>query len=108
MEDPWRYRNKAQVPIGEHEGGLIGGFYQQRSHQIIDMQACLIQQEKNDDVVKRVKEICNRYGVRAYDEKKHKGDLRHIMARYGLTSGEVMIVFVTRTNELPNKRENDR
>ena len=105
MNDPWRYRNKAQVPIGEHEGGLIGGFYQQRSHQIIDMQACLIQQEKNDDVVKRVKEICNRYGVRAYDEKKHKGDLRHIMARYGATSGEVMVVFVTRTNELPNKEK---
>lgn len=105
MKDPWRYRNKAQVPIGEHEGGLIGGFYQQRSHQIIDMQACLIQQEKNDDVIKRVKEICNRYGVRAYDEKKHKGDLRHIMARYGLTSGEVMVVFVTRTNELPNKEK---
>lgn len=105
MKDPWRYRNKAQVPIGEHEGGLIGGFYQQRSHQIIDMQACLIQQEKNDDVIKRVKEICNRYGIRAYDEKKHKGDLRHIMARYGLTSGEVMVVFVTRTNELPNKEK---
>ena len=59
MENPWRYRNKAQVPIGEHEGGLIGGFYQQRSHQIINMQTCLIQQEKNDEVVKKVKEICS-------------------------------------------------
>lgn len=46
MKDPWRYRNKAQVPIGEQEGGLIGGFYQRRSHQIIDMKECLIQQEK--------------------------------------------------------------
>jgi len=104
MTNPWRYRNKAQVPIGEHEGGLIGGFYQQRTHQIIDMKECLIQQEKNDEVVKKVKEICNRYGVRAYDEQKHKGDLRHIMARYGFKSGEVMVVFVTRTNELPNKK----
>ena len=105
MEDPWRYRNKAQVPIGEQEGGLIGGFYQQRSHQIIDMQACLIQQEKNDEVVRKVKEICSIHGVRAYDEQRHKGDLRHIMARYGLSSGEVMVVFVTRTNELPNKNK---
>lgn len=105
MKDPWRYRNKAQVPIGEQEGGLIGGFYQQRTHQIIDMKECLIQQEKNDEVVQKVKEICGRYGVRAYDEGRHKGELRHVMARYGLVTGEVMIVLVTRTNELPHKQK---
>ena len=105
MENPWRYRNKAQVPIGENEGGLIGGFYQQRSHQIIDMKACIIQQERNDEVVKKVKEICNINGVRAYNEQKHKGELRHIMARYGLKSGEVMVVLVTRTNELTGKKK---
>ncbi len=103
MENPWNYRNKSQVPIGEHEGGLIGGFYQQRSHQIIDMKTCLIQQEKNDEVVQKIKDICSRNGVRAYNEEKHKGDLRHIMVRYGAVSGEVMVVLVTRTNELPNK-----
>ncbi|MBT2688878.1 23S rRNA (uracil(1939)-C(5))-methyltransferase RlmD [Bacillus sp. ISL-47] len=105
MKDPWRYRNKAQVPIGEQEGGLIGGFYQQRTHQIIDMKECLIQQEKNDEVVQKVKEICGRYGVRAYDEGRHKGELRHVMTRYGLVTGEVMIVLVTRTNELPHKQK---
>ncbi|NRG46624.1 23S rRNA (uracil(1939)-C(5))-methyltransferase RlmD [Bacillus sp. CRN 9] len=105
MQDPWRYRNKSQVPIGEHEGGLIGGFYQQRTHQIIDMKACLIQQEKNDEVIQKVKEICSRHGVRAYDEGRHKGGLRHIMARYGLVTGEVMIVLVTRTKDLTNKNK---
>ncbi|RYI26475.1 MULTISPECIES: 23S rRNA (uracil(1939)-C(5))-methyltransferase RlmD [Bacillus] len=105
MSEPWRYRNKAQVPIGEHEGGLIGGFYQQRSHQIIDMKECLIQQEKNDEVVQTVKEICAKYGVRAYNEGRHKGELRHIMARHGLVTGEVMVVLITRTNELPNRKK---
>ncbi|WP_313805063.1 23S rRNA (uracil(1939)-C(5))-methyltransferase RlmD [Cytobacillus sp.] len=105
MQNPWRYRNKAQVPVGEHEGGLIGGFYQQRTHQIIDMKECIIQQEKNDEVVQAVKEICSRYGVRAYDEVRNKGDLRHIMARYGLVTGEVMIVLVTRTKDLPHKNK---
>lgn len=105
MSEPWRYRNKAQVPIGEQEGGLIGGFYQQRSHQIIDMKECLIQQEKNDEVVQAVKEICSKYGVRAYDENRHKGELRHIMARYGLVTGEVMVVLVTRTPDLPHKNK---
>ncbi|MEK5108826.1 23S rRNA (uracil(1939)-C(5))-methyltransferase RlmD [Cytobacillus sp. FSL K6-0129] len=105
MSDPWRYRNKSQVPIGEHEGGLIGGFYQQRSHQIIDMKSCLIQQEKNDEVIQKVKDICNKNGVRAYDEQRHKGDLRHIMARYGLVTGDVMIVLVTKAKDLPNRKK---
>lgn len=105
MDNPWRYRNKAQVPVGEQEGGLIGGFYQQRSHQIINMKECIIQQEKNDEVVQAVVEICGQYGVRAYNEERHKGELRHIMARHGLVTGEVMVVLITRTNELPHKNK---
>ncbi|MGK4044867.1 23S rRNA (uracil(1939)-C(5))-methyltransferase RlmD [Heyndrickxia oleronia] len=104
MEDPWRYRNKAQVPVGDREGGLIAGFYQHRSHDIIDMEACLIQQEKNDTVIQTVKEICGKHGVRAYNEATHKGTLRHIMARYGMKTGEVMVVLITRTADLPNKK----
>jgi 23S rRNA (uracil1939-C5)-methyltransferase len=103
MKDPWRYRNKAQVPVAEREGGLVAGFYQQRSHEIIDMEACLIQQEKNDEIVQAVKDICGKYGIRAYDEQKHRGTLRHIMARYGLVTGEAMVVLITRTEELPHK-----
>lgn len=105
MEDPWRYRNKSQVPVGEREGGLIAGFYQKRSHEIIDMQSCLIQQDINDEVVQVVKEICGRYGIRAYDERQHKGILRHIMARHGQVTGEVMIVLVTRTSDFPHKNK---
>lgn len=105
MSEPWRYRNKAQVPVGEREGGLIAGFYQQRSHEIIDMEACMIQQEKNDEVVQAVKRICTKYGVTAYNEQRHKGSLRHIMARHGQVTKEVMVVLVTRTPDLPNKEK---
>ncbi|KQL51457.1 RNA methyltransferase [Heyndrickxia shackletonii] len=105
MEDPWKYRNKAQVPVGEREGGLIAGFYQKRSHDIIDMEACLIQQEKNDKVIQSVKRICEKYGVQAYNEQTHKGTLRHIMARYGIKTGEIMVVLITRTPNLPNQNQ---
>lgn len=105
MSEPWRYRNKAQVPVGEREAGLIAGFYQQRSHEIIDMEACMIQQEKNDEVVQAVKRICTKYGVTAYNEQRHKGTLRHIMARHGQVTKEVMVVLVTRTPDLPNKEK---
>ncbi|PMC36786.1 23S rRNA (uracil(1939)-C(5))-methyltransferase RlmD [Bacillus sp. UMB0899] len=103
MSDPWNYRNKAQVPVGEREGGLVAGFYQKRSHDIIDMERCLIQQAENDDVVQAVKKICETYGIRAYNEEKHKGWLRHIMVRYGLVTKEIMIVFVTKTSDFPHK-----
>ncbi|WP_100330222.1 23S rRNA (uracil(1939)-C(5))-methyltransferase RlmD [Bacillus xiapuensis] len=103
--NPWRYRNKAQVPVGEENGGLVAGFYQKRSHSIINMEQCLIQQEKSDEVIRKVKAICQRYGVKAYDESKHKGTLRHIMARCGKATGEVMVVFVTRTEDFPHKKE---
>ncbi|MED4918795.1 23S rRNA (uracil(1939)-C(5))-methyltransferase RlmD [Geobacillus thermodenitrificans] len=105
MKNPWRYRNKAQVPVGEREGGLIAGFYKERSHEIIDMDACFIQQEKNDVVVQAVKRIAERYGVRPYDELTHRGVLRHIVARYGAATGEVMVVLVTRTERLPHEQE---
>ncbi|BDG48903.1 23S rRNA (uracil(1939)-C(5))-methyltransferase RlmD [Parageobacillus sp. KH3-4] len=105
MKDPWRYRNKAQVPVGEREGGLVAGFYQERSHEIIDMDACLIQQEMNDAVVRTVKKICEKYRIPAYNEVTHKGVLRHIMARYGAATQEVMVVLITRTAELPHKKK---
>ena len=35
MEDPWRYRNKAQFPFGtDKEGRPVTGFYAARSHRI--------------------------------------------------------------------------
>src|SRR5699024_997679 len=58
MEDPWRYRNKIQIPVGEKDGKLFTGFYRQRSHQMIeDMDTCVIQDELGDNIVAAVREI---------------------------------------------------
>ena len=105
MDEPWNYRNKAQVPVGEMEGGLVAGFYAKRSHEIIDMDECLIQFTENDEMVRLVKGICEKHGVKAYNEKQHKGTLRHIMVRTGQMTGELMIVLVTRTPDMPNRRK---
>ncbi|MEH7463974.1 23S rRNA (uracil(1939)-C(5))-methyltransferase RlmD, partial [Bacillus thuringiensis] len=104
MEHPWVYRNKAQVPIGEREGGLVAGFYRQGTHDIINMETCLIQAEENDTLIQEVKRICEKHGITAYNEERHKGTLRHVMARYGQVTGEIMLVFITRTTELPNEQ----
>ena len=105
MNEPWNYRNKAQVPVGEMEGGLVAGFYAKRSHEIIDMDECLIQFTENDEMIRLVKGICEKHGVKAYNEKQHKGTLRHIMVRTGQVTGELMVVLVTRTPDMPNRRK---
>jgi 23S rRNA (uracil1939-C5)-methyltransferase len=105
MIDPWRYRNKAQVPFGEEQGGLIGGFYAQGSHRIINMDECLIQHESNDEVVTRVKEIGARLGIRAYNEERNDGLLRHVVVKVGFRTGEIMVVLVTNGDVIPRAVE---
>ena len=56
MENPWRYRNKVQLPIGLINGEVKIGFFAPRSHDIIDMESCLIQDEIGDKVVKLTRE----------------------------------------------------
>ncbi|RUT45369.1 23S rRNA (uracil(1939)-C(5))-methyltransferase RlmD [Paenibacillus anaericanus] len=105
MSEPWRYRNKAQVPIGVTEGGLVGGFYARGSHRIIDMETCLIQHESNDDVVARVKAIGRRVGITAYNEETGQGLLRHVVVKVGFRTGEMMLVLVTNGNKIPRENE---
>lgn len=102
MDNPWHYRNKAQVPVGEKDGKLIAGFFKPRSHEIVDTDESLIQIPEINEAVQAVKEICGRLGIRAYNEESHKGVLRHIMARYGHQTGELMVVIVTRTGDIPH------
>ncbi|SIS65500.1 23S rRNA (uracil(1939)-C(5))-methyltransferase RlmD [Salimicrobium flavidum] len=104
MEDPWRYRNKIQIPVGEKENGeLKTGFYQKRSHNIIDMDTCIIQDEANDGMVEVVRRIASDLGIEAYHEESHNGVLRHIMVRTGQKTGDIMVVLVTRTKKLPHQ-----
>lgn len=104
MDKSWRYRNKASVPIGTHNasGELIAGFYARGSHRIIDMDDCLIEHEYNDEVVRVVKRIGRELGVTPYDEETGRGVLRHVMARTGFVTGEIMVVLVTNVKKLPS------
>ena len=96
METPWRYRNKSQIPIGKNENNdAIMGFYRQRSHQIIDMDECLIQDTKHQDVMNHVKQWCNELNVSIYDERKKAGLMRHVVIRTGHYTGDLMVIFVT-------------
>ncbi len=108
MENPWRYRNKVQLPIGLINGEVKIGFFAPRSHDIIDMESCLIQDEIGDKVVKLTREWIEKFNIRPYNvdgEYDETGIVRHIMIRRGFTTNEVMIVLVTNGEKLPHKEE---
>lgn len=105
MDHPWHYRNKAQVPVGERDGQLIAGFFKPRSHEIVDTDESVIQLPEVNEAIQTVKEICSKLAIPAYQEEPHKGVLRHIMARYGKQTGELMVVIITRTADIPHKNK---
>lgn len=109
MEQPYRYRNKVQLPVGEKNGEIQIGFFAPRSHDIIDMEVCHIQDEVADKVVRLTREWMKKYNIVPYkaddSQAKSSGIVRHIMIRRGFKTGEVMVVVVTNGYNLPNKDE---
>ncbi|TFB14254.1 23S rRNA (uracil(1939)-C(5))-methyltransferase RlmD [Filobacillus milosensis] len=105
MEEPWSYRNKVQIPVGERNGKILTGFYQKKSHNIIDMDTCPVQNEANDHIVREMRGIIEDLGIEPYDEQSHRGVIRHIVSRTGYHTGEIMVVLVTRTKDIPNKNK---
>ena len=102
MEDPWRYRNKAQFPVGSGKDGCSIGFYAKRSHRIVDTDKCFLQNECNDEIIGIVRDFLNEFNISLYDEEKHKGLVRHILTRIGRNSGEIMVCIVINGKKLPN------
>lgn len=108
MEEPWRYRNKVQLPIGMVNGQLKIGFFAPRSHEIIDMESCLIQDEVADKAVELTRQWILKNNIKPYNvdgQYDDTGILRHIMIRRGFTTNEVMVVLVTNGEKLPYKDE---
>ena len=99
---PWRYRNKAQVPVGKNSAGrIVAGFYAGRTHSIIPMTDCMLGQEINKDIIDRVLTYMEIHKVPPYDEETGKGLIRHILIRSGKFSGQIMVCIVANGDSLP-------
>ena len=95
MEDPWRYRNKAQYPIGTgRDGRPVAGFYAARTHSIIPVSDCMIGIVENQEILDVILEHMNSFQVSAYDEVTGHGLVRHVLIRKGFESGEIMVCLV--------------
>ena len=91
------YRNKLQMPLArDAEGGIISGFFSERSHRVIPIDKCLLQPESFSEIVSFVKEEAARLRISIYNEQSHEGVLRHVFLRKGHYSGEICAVLVAR------------
>lgn len=102
MEQPYRYRNKAQFPIGrDKEGNIIAGFYAARTHSIIPVCDCKLGVEQNQEILEAVIAYMRENGVSPYDEASGKGLVRHVLIRYGFTTKEIMVCLIINGKKLP-------
>lgn len=103
MEEPYRYRNKAQFPVGtDREGNIITGFYAGRTHQIIPHMDCAIGRAENKEILNIIISFMKEFGLSPYDETSHKGLVRHILIRTGYRTGEIMVCIVINGNGVPH------
>jgi 23S rRNA (uracil1939-C5)-methyltransferase len=106
MEEPYRYRNKAQFPVGcDKDGNVVTGFYASRTHSIIPVEDCLLGVEENQTILAAVKAWMKNNGVSAYDEQTGQGLVRHVLIRYGFTTEEIMVCLIVNGNQLPQQEK---
>ena len=106
MDEPYRYRNKAQFPVGtDKEGNIVMGFYAGRTHSIVPCEDCLIGADINAGILAKIKEYMVKNKVSAYDEVLHKGLVRHVLIRMGFSTGEIMVCLVVNGTTLRNEDE---
>lgn len=95
MENPLRYRNKAQYPFGtDKQGNPITGFYAGRTHSIIPNTECYLGREENREILQVILDYMKEYHVNAYDEETGKGLIRHALIRTGFYTREIMVCLV--------------
>ncbi|SET04283.1 23S rRNA (uracil1939-C5)-methyltransferase [Enterococcus malodoratus] len=97
MENPIGYRNKAQIPVQKVDNKLTTGFYRKNSHNLLPIENYLIQDPKIDQAIITIRDILQRFNVKAYNERENTGFIRHIIIRRGHYSHEMMVILVTRT-----------
>lgn len=108
MENIYRYRNKVQFPVGMVNGKLSIGFFGEKSHEIIDMYTCILQDKESENIVRIIREWMNDYSIMPArkDGKFFKnGIIRHIVVRKAFKTNEIMVVLVTTDKKIPHVEE---
>lgn len=106
MENPFHYRNKAQYPLGiNKDGEPVIGVFANRTHEVIPMEKCLIQNPKSEEIAKFVLQFIKRNKISIYDEKTGKGLFRHIVIKVGIKTGQIMCILVVNGKSIPKESQ---
>lgn len=104
MESPFHYRNKAQYPLGiDKNGEPTIGVFANRTHEVIPMEKCLIQNPKSEEIAKYILEFIKQNNISIYNEKTRKGLFRHIVIKVGIKTNQIMCILVINGKSIPEE-----
>lgn len=101
MENSFRYRNKGAFVVSKVDGKVVIGLYKKKSHEVIPVDDCLIQDEKVKDILEGVKKHIIKFDVKVYNRKNNSGLVRNVVVRKSEATGEYMVIIVTNGSKLP-------
>ena len=105
-KNPYHYRNKVHhVVVSDKRKQLISGVYRKGTHKVVDIDHCMIEDEKCQTIIKTIEELARSFKIRAYNEDTGRGVLRHILLRRGFNTGEILVVLVVGNTIFPSKKE---
>ena len=106
MDKPYHYRNKAQYPLGiDKNGDPVIGVFANRTHEVIPMENCFIQNPQSEEIAKYVLQFIKQNNISIYNEETQKGLFRHIVIKVGLKTNEIMCIFVINGKNIPKENE---
>ncbi len=106
MENPFHYRNKAQYPIGTNkEGQPIIGVFANRTHEVIPIEKCYIQNPKSEEIAKFILNFIKEHNISIYNESTRQGLFRHIVIKIGIKTNEIMCILVINGKTIPKEKE---
>ncbi|MBP3891631.1 MAG: 23S rRNA (uracil(1939)-C(5))-methyltransferase RlmD [Solobacterium sp.] len=103
--NPLHYRNKVQVHFEKDpKGKIYMGNYVESTHQVVDVEDCMIASETSNHIFQTIKQLIQKYKINIFDEDAMRGFLRHVLIRT-TKEEEVMVVLVTGTARFYKQKE---
>lgn len=104
MENPYFYRNKAQIPYGfDKKHKIVYGMFKQNSHDIVPIKQCYIEDIRSIKILSSIKDLMIKHKIEPYDEDKRSGIIRHILIRTSYHYPQVMVVIVSSKLNFPGQ-----
>lgn len=96
------YRHKIQYPVSQTKVSrrILAGYYKPQSHEIVNIKHCPIQPAICDEIIEFIRVKSFDFGILGYNEKKHSGDLRHVVIRSSAATGKQLVTLVINSKKV--------